>query len=406
MDTGPTITVYLGARPNTPKVWTLQQAVGKMRTPGAAWTYVHTGQHFDPRLGQGLCDELDLHVDRWLRCGDAASDAEQIGRLCALVERDLDEHPAEAVVVVGDVNSTVAAALVAARRGTPVIHLEAGLRSPDRTPEEANRRIVTACTDHHLATTAEAVDALHGEGIPGGSVHFVGNPMAECHLAHHDPDQDAATLNRLGLTPGTYVLATLHKPAALSHPKPVLDVLRDLAAHGLTPVLPLHPRAAGHLAENGLLDRSLSERVLPPQPYLAFGALLRNCAFVVTDSDGVQEEAAAARVACLATVPGSAREVTRAVGSTHFADSWLHLPTRDILALAAGRPTRRPERWDSRVSDRIATALDGILPALPHRGVHPRAERLGSRTPREPRQSRELRESRQSRARTRARSGR
>ncbi|MEU9291467.1 UDP-N-acetylglucosamine 2-epimerase [Streptomyces sp. NPDC048275] len=384
MDTGPTITVYLGARPNAPKVWTLQQAVGKMRTSGATWSYVHTGQHFDPRLGRRLCDELALQVDRWLRCGDAASDAEQLGRLCALVERDLDEHPAEAVVVVGDVNSTVAAALVAARRGTPVIHLEAGLRSPDRTPEEANRLIVTACTDHHLATTAEAVAALHGEGVPAEYVHFVGNPMAECHLAHHDPDADAAVLERLGLTRGGYVLATLHKPAALSHPKPVLDVLRDLAAHGLTPVLPLHPRAATHLVDHGLLDRVLAERVLPPQPYLAFGALLRNCAFVVTDSDGVQEEAAAAEVTCLATVPGSAREVTRACGSTHFADAWLHLTIRQILALAAGRPTGHPERWDSRVSDRIATALDGILPALPSRGIHPRAERLGSRTPRAP----------------------
>ncbi|MGW4381026.1 UDP-N-acetylglucosamine 2-epimerase [Kitasatospora sp. NPDC004531] len=376
MDTGPTITAYLGARPNTPKVWTLQRAVGKMRTPGVSWSYVHTGQHYDPRLGQGLCEELDLRVDRWLRCGDAASDAEQLGRLCALVERDLDEHPADAVVVVGDVNSTVAAALVAARRGTPVIHLEAGLRSPDRTPEEANRRIVTACADHHLATTAEAVDALRAEGVAAGDVHFVGNPMAECHLAHHDPDRDTEVLARLGLSPGGYVLATLHKPAALSHPKPVLDVLRDLAAHGLPPVLPLHPRAAAHLADHGLLDGALAERVLPPQPYLAFGALLRNCAFVVTDSDGVQEEAAAARVACLATVPGNARDVTRACGSTHFADSWLQLPTARIRELAAARPARRPPRWDTRVSDRLAAALDGILPALPHRGVHPRAERL------------------------------
>lgn len=195
MDTGPAITVYLGARPNAPKVWTLQQAVGKIRACGATWSYVHTGQHFHPRLGRGLCDELALRVDRWLRCGDAASDAEQFGRLCALVERDLDEYPADAVVVVGDVNSTVAAALVAARRGTPVIHLEAGLRSPDRTPEEANRRIVTACADHHLATTAEAVTALHGEGVPAEYVHFVGNPMAECHLAHHDPDADRRSWN-------------------------------------------------------------------------------------------------------------------------------------------------------------------------------------------------------------------
>ncbi|MFF2619825.1 UDP-N-acetyl glucosamine 2-epimerase [Kitasatospora sp. NPDC058046] len=384
MGTNPMITVYLGARPNAPKVWTLQQSVGKMRASGATWSYVHTGQHFDPRLGQGLCDELALQVDRWLRCGDCASDAEQLGRLCSLVERDLDEHPAEAVVVVGDVNSTVAAALVAARRGIPVIHLEAGLRSSDRTPEEANRRIVTACTDYHLATTAEAVAALHGEGVPAEHVHFVGNPMAECHLAHHDPDAGAAVLKRLGLTRGRYVLATLHKPTALSHPKPVLDILRDLAAHGLPPVLPLHPRAAAHLVDHGLLDRVLAERVLPPQPYLAFGALLRNCAFVVTDSDGVQEEAATAEVTCLATVPGSAREVTRACGSTHFADTWLNLTIQQILTLAADRPARRPERWDNQVSDRIATALNGILPVLPNRGIHPRAERLDSRTPTAP----------------------
>ncbi|KDN82246.1 UDP-N-acetylglucosamine 2-epimerase [Kitasatospora cheerisanensis] len=379
MDTGATVTVYLGARPNTPKVWTLQRAVGKLRTPGPAWSYVHTGQHYDPRLGAGLCEELELRVDRWLRCGEAATDAEQLGRLCTLVEQDLDRHPAGAVVVVGDVNTTVAAALVAARRGTPVIHLEAGLRSPDRTPEEANRRIVTACADHHLATTAEAVAALRAEGVPDAQVHWVGNPMAECHLAHDDPAADAAVLDRLGLTAGRYVLATLHKPAALSHPKPVLDVLRDLAAAGLPPVLPLHPRAAAHLVDRGLLDPGLAERVLPPQPYRAFGALLRHCAFVVTDSDGVQEEAAAARVSCLATVPGSAREVTRDCGSTHFADTWLELPTRRIVELAATRPARRPARWDSRVSDRIAAALDDILPALPQRGVHPRAERLAYR---------------------------
>ncbi|WP_338674498.1 UDP-N-acetylglucosamine 2-epimerase [Streptomyces sp. SCSIO 30461] len=125
-DTDRTITVYLGARTNVPKVWALQQAVGKMHTSAVNWSYVHTGQHFDPCLGREFCHELTLRVDRWLQCGNAASDAEQLGRLCTLVERDLDERPAE-VVVVGDVNSTVAAALVAARRGTPVIHLEAGL---------------------------------------------------------------------------------------------------------------------------------------------------------------------------------------------------------------------------------------------------------------------------------------
>ncbi len=218
MDTVATVTVYLGARPNTPKVWTLQRAVGKLRTPGPAWSYVHTGQHYDPRLGAGLCEELELRVDRWLRCGEAATDAEQLGRLCTLVEQDLDRHPAGAVVVVGDVNTTVAAALVAARRGTPVIHLEAGLRSPDRTPEEANRRIVTACADHHLATTAEAVAALRAEGVPDAQVHWVGNPMAECHLAHDDPAADAAVLDRLGLTAGRYVLATLHKPPRSATP--------------------------------------------------------------------------------------------------------------------------------------------------------------------------------------------
>jgi UDP-N-acetylglucosamine 2-epimerase (non-hydrolysing) len=364
------VTVYLGARPNVPKAWTLQQALRAAATvepaAGFTWSTVHTGQHTHPLLGQDLCDELEVRVDRNLGVAGGETTAERISALMIAIEADIRADAPSAVVAIGDVNTALACALVCARERIPLIHLEAGLRSGVETVEEINRRIIAACAQFHLATTESAARNLLAEGVPADRIWQVGNPMAECFLRTAQTVEDEKVLAEFGLVREDYVLATLHKSDTLTASSILVGLISEIA-QDLPVVFPCHPQTQLHLTETGLFG-DLHERVtvLPPLPYRAFGALLRSARAVVTDSDGVQEECAIGRVRCLSLVSATARPEILEADRHVSLNAWISRP-REAVRERWNRQGTPPSGWDERVSHRIALAVPEILHQLPAR---------------------------------------
>jgi UDP-N-acetylglucosamine 2-epimerase (non-hydrolysing) len=267
------------------------------------------------------------------------------------------------VVVYGDVNSTVAAALVAAKLGIPVAHVEAGLRSFDATmPEEVNRLVTDRLSDLLFATSPDAVAHLGNEGVHPGRIHLVGNPMIDTLLANLDRFDAAAARAEHGLA-ARYVVATLHRPANVDRPGDAAALVKGLhaVASQADVVLPLHPRGRESLRAAGLFDHP-GVRVIDPLGYVEFLGLVRGADAVVTDSGGVQEETTILGVPCLTIRPNTERPVTITHGTNR-------LVTRERLAeeaercLAAGRPADwpTPPLWDGHAGPRIAAVIARFL---------------------------------------------
>ncbi len=254
---------------------------------------VHTGQHYDPAMSSVFFEELGIRPpDRWLGVG-SGSHADQTARVMVALDPVVADLRPDVVVVVGDVNSTMAAALVAAKSPARLAHVEAGLRSRDWTmPEEVNRLVTDTVCDDLLAPSPDAVDNLLGEGHPRERVHLVGNVMIDTLFANLDRARRGDALERLGVEPGRYGLVTLHRPAnvdELGTLKSLLDALAEISAH-CPLVLPAHPRVAPQLAA---LEVPAGVHVVEPLGYLDFVAVEASARVVLTDSGGVQEETTA-----------------------------------------------------------------------------------------------------------------
>ncbi len=348
-----------GARPNFMKI---KPVLDALEARGATTVLVHTGQHYDERMSGVFFDELGIRApDAHLGVG-SGTHAEQTARvMLALEPLVIDEAP-DVVVVVGDVNSTLGAALVGAKCGRRVAHVEAGLRSGDWTmPEEVNRVATDRVSDHLLAPSADAVANLRAEGFADERIHLVGNVMIDTLLANLSRARARPVLDRLGLEPGGYGLVTLHRPATVDDPSVLAEVLGALAriAETLPLVFPAHPRVAARLA--GAAPAGIL--VIEPQGYLDFIALEAGARLVLTDSGGVQEETTALGVPCLTLRDNTERPVTVAEGTNVVVG---RDPARIVEAAQAvlGRPagpgttpTRRPALWDGRAAERIADVL-------------------------------------------------
>lgn len=368
------ILVVVGTRPNLVKAAPILRALDQQRTAGAAVArplLVHTGQHYDAALSADLFPDLRLPpADHHLGVGSgthAAMTAEVMRRLEPVL---VAERPA-LVVVVGDVNSTVAAALTAAKLELPVAHVEAGLRSGDRAmPEEINR-IVTDMLASVLFTTEAAADAnLRREGVPAERVHFVGNVMVDS-LLWALPQAETSTVGaRLGLDRGApFALLTVHRAGNLDA-APLAAILGAAAelARELPVVLPAHPRTRARIAAHGLsgLTRAPGDaadgRILLTEPlgYLDFIHLLARTRLVLTDSGGLQDETTALGVPCLTLRDTTERPVTLSAGTSVLVGSDRHrILAHARAALAAGPPAERPRPplWDGRAAERIAAVL-------------------------------------------------
>ncbi|WP_225826012.1 non-hydrolyzing UDP-N-acetylglucosamine 2-epimerase [Streptomyces naphthomycinicus] len=346
----------VGTRPNFVKAAPVVAALG---TAGCDQVLVHTGQHYDARMSDVFFRQLGLpRPDTDLGVG-SGSHARQTADLLTALEGELTARAPALVVVYGDVNSTLAAALVAAKLGVPVAHVEAGLRSFDMTmPEEVNRRLVDQLAELLLVTSPEAVGHLAREGADPARVHFVGNPMIDTlrtHLGLLDP---AAARGAHGL-PERYGVVTLHRPANVDDPDAARAAARALteAARHLDLAVPLHPRGRDALRAAGL-DGAPGVHLLEPLGYVEFMSLVRGAAAVITDSGGVQEETTVLGVPCLTLRTTTERPVTVTHGTNRLVTHQELVPAlRKAIDGGPAAPAEGPPLWDGKAGPRIARVV-------------------------------------------------
>jgi UDP-N-acetylglucosamine 2-epimerase (non-hydrolysing) len=377
------VLLVAGARPNYMKIapiwWAMRERAAEHFTP----VLVHTGQHYDDSMSGAFFRDLGLPEPAINLGAGSGSHAAQTAKVMTGFEQVLLAERPAAVVVVGDVNSTAACALVTAKidlggNGRPVrpllAHVEAGLRSRDRDmPEEVNRVVADALSDVLFTTCRDAGENLEHEGLPRERIHFVGNPMIDSLRRCLAAAKDGDLLERLGLAGRPFGLCTLHRPSNVDHPdvlERVLDTLAEIAAEAPV-VLPLHPRTRARIAGFGLGERIASparptrgvpERGLvgvEPLRYLEMLEAMRAAAFVLTDSGGIQEETTALGVPCVTLRENTERPVTITEGTNVLAG----LARQSILAALsearrkAANDARVPELWDGRAGERIVDAL-------------------------------------------------
>jgi UDP-N-acetylglucosamine 2-epimerase (non-hydrolysing) len=351
----------LGARPNFVKAAPVIRALAEL---GVEQRVVHTGQHYDERMSDVFFVQLGLpKPDLNLGVG-SGSHARQTAEVMVGLEDEFTENRPAMVVLYGDVNSTVAAALSGAKLHIPLAHVEAGLRSFDNTmPEEINRRVTDQLCDLLFVTSPEAIGHLAREGRPADTVHLVGNPMIDTLLSNLGKFDPEAARASYGLA-GPYVVATLHRPANVDSPVIAAELVRALheVAAELDVIFPLHPRGRATLTAAGLLE-SPRVHVVEPLGYIEFMSLVRGAAAIVTDSGGVQEETTLLRVPCLTLRPNTERPITITSGSNQ-------LVTRDALAakvlkaVASGPYSGDlPPLWDGHAGERIARITTAWLDA-------------------------------------------
>lgn len=359
------IVLVAGARPNFMKVAPLLQKCDRGQNIRAI--LVHTGQHYDEELSNIFFRDLGIRSpDYELKVG-SGSHAVQTAEIMQRFEPVCQAVRPDIVLVVGDVNSTLAAALVAVKLGIPVAHVEAGLRSFDRTmPEEINRVVADAVATWHFTTEPSANENLRREGIPDGQIHFVGNVMIDTLLACREQAAKSRILDALALRNGSanpvpYGVVTLHRPSNvddLARLAPLVRALREIAVE-LPLIFPVHPRTSGtlqHMGEGGGNERL---RLVRPLGYLDFLNLVSHARLMITDSGGIQEETTILQVPCLTVRETTERPVTitcgwnRLVGTSPAA---LVSACREELARAT-RSGKTPALWDGKASQRIIDIL-------------------------------------------------
>ena len=380
--------IVVGARPNFMKAAPILKAIHQFNASRDEWAepivpiLVHTGQHYDAQMSDAFFADLQMpRPDVFLGAG-SGSHAAQTAEIMKRFEPVLIEQAPDSLLVVGDVNSTLACALVAAKlpvESRPLIaHIEAGLRSFDRSmPEEINRILTDRISDLLFVTEESALKNLHAEGIPDDRIHFVGNTMIDSLREFAAKADLSSVLESLGLKRGNYALLTLHRAANVDDRDSFVEILEGLRelARSYRIIFPAHPRTQKQLREHGLesyfLDASFNDQpaaagiaMCPPQGYLDFLCLMKHACLVVTDSGGIQEETSALGVPCVTVRENTERPVTVKVGTNVLAgtkrDSIRH-SVRQQLGFR-GKP-QIPQKWDGMASGRIVQILaDQLIP--------------------------------------------
>ncbi len=368
------LALVVGARPNFIKAAPILDALEQIASIDV--TLIHTGQHYDPLLSDVFFDELNMRTpDVHLQVG-SGTHAVQTGRVMERFEEFLlaeqnGGRPIDRVVVLGDVNSTLACTLVASKMGVPVAHVEAGLRSFDRSmPEEINRVVTDSLSDLLLCSEPAGVENLRREGRGGKQIHLVGNVMIDTLFSFVEKAQNRTILEDLNLLPGGYGVVTLHRPSNVDDP----DQLRDLfsvmieISKQLPIVFAVHPRTARALEEAKLKRPTDHSQVimLGPQGYLDFLALTSQAKLVMTDSGGLQEETTALGVPCLTLRANTERPITLNEGTSMLIGNDFDQLRAGVEAVLDGDyPSGRcPELWDGRAGQRIARILAESLGIL------------------------------------------
>ena len=360
-----------GARPNFMKVAPIVAAVRGCARDDVSFSQVlvHTGQHYDDAMSDVFFRELELpEPDYHLGVG-SGSHAQQTAEILRRLEPVLMAEAPDLVVVVGDVNSTLAAALCAAKMQIRVAHVEAGLRSGDRSmPEEINRLLTDQLADLLFTTSRDADANLAREGFAPSKVHFVGNTMIDTLERLRTHADAASAMRRLGLRAQEYALVTLHRPSNVDDSGRLAHAAELLAAvaRRLPVVFPVHARTRRQLDDSGLLERLESTPGLTltePLGYLAFLGLMSDARLVLTDSGGIQEETTVLGVPCLTMRTTTERPVTVSEGTNRLVDphdaAAVLAAVDETLARPMPTPGRRPESWDGHAAERIVAVIAG-----------------------------------------------
>ena len=355
----PKLVHVIGARPNFVKMAPVVAALDRM--DAFHQRIVHTGQHYDARMSEDILADLDFPpADHFLGVGSGPH-GEQTAKVLAGFEKILFEERPDAVVVAGDVNSTLACALAASKLGIPVAHLEAGLRSGDWSmPEEVNRVLTDRLSDVLLTHSPEALDNLVAEGIGPERVHYVGNTMIDSLRRCERRARERAVHATLGLREHGYVLVTFHRPGNVDDPDRLTRIITELVhlSYRTPVVFPIHPRTRARLEASGELAQLETAGVhcIDPVGYLDFLSLQASAGAILTDSGGVQEEAAALGIPCFTFRPNTERPVTLTHGTNVLLGP-------DPAALTVARPSGWEPTpaaiplWDGHAAERVADAL-------------------------------------------------
>lgn len=358
------IVAVVGARPNFVKIAPIMAEL--VEYPYVSTTLVHTGQHYDAQMSDTFFSNLEIPRPEINLKVQSAGAVTQIADIMTRLEPVLEGIRPDVVVVVGDVNSTVAAALTAVKVDLPVAHVEAGLRSFDRSmPEEVNRVLTDAVSDLLFTTEPSANDNLVREGVAADKIHFVGNVMIDTLFRYREKARESNVLTRLGLGPGHYAALTLHRPSNVDDEGRLGLLLGSIARiQAEVPVVfPVHPRTRRRLeALAGVLPPMPGLRLSDPLPYIDFLRLMAEARCVLTDSGGIQEETTALRVPCLTLRENTERPVTVSRGTNRVVGIEPDAIYGAWRMVADGKwPSGQlPELWDGKAAGRIVRVLLGM----------------------------------------------
>ena len=366
-----------GARPNFMKISSIEHAITKSnveyRNEKIEHIIVHTGQHYDQKMSENFFEDLGIpRPDINLNVG-SGSHAIQTAEIMKRFEPILLKEMPDVLLVVGDVNSTIACALVAAKVQYPIehafsrpiiVHVEAGLRSFDRDmPEEVNRILTDALSDLLFVTEKDALANLKREGVNSQKIHFVGNVMIDTLQQHLEKSSKSTVKNDLGIS-SSFGLVTLHRPSNVDKKEVLLPIVKTLLeiSKKILLVFPVHPRTMNKLRQYMLLDEFEHENniiLTDPLGYLDFLSLINDSSFVITDSGGIQEETTFLRVPCVTLRENTERPVTVSVGSNYLigTDPSKICSTVEIILADGGKMAEIPELWDGRAGDRIIDVI-------------------------------------------------
>lgn len=356
------ITIIAGARPNFIKIAPIIKAIEKKQAEGTAISYrlVHTGQHYDKNLSDTFFEELNIpQPDANLEV-KSGSQAEQTAAIMMAFEKELIQNPSDLVLVVGDVNSTMACAIVAKKLHVKVAHVEAGIRSGDMTmPEEINRIVTDSITDYFFTTSTTASQNLIKYGAETSNIHFVGNVMIDTLYQNLTRISPPKFWDEFGLINNNYIILTLHRPANVDEEKSLLALLQgiDKMVGDKKIVFPIHPRTKAILGETKLTLKNIL--LVEPQGYLNFMFLIQNSFAVITDSGGISEETTVLNIPCFTMRNNTERPETQTIGTNTLVGTSIENLEKVYAQFLQNGPRKSgiPELWDGCASERIISIL-------------------------------------------------
>ncbi len=356
------ITLIAGARPNFIKIAPIIQAIEKKQTEGADVFYrlVHTGQHYDYNLSATFFEELNIPEPNANLEVKSGSQAEQTGAIMVAFEKELNENSCDLVLVVGDVNSTMACAIVAKKMNIKVAHVEAGIRSGDLTmPEEINRIVTDSITDYFFTTSISASENLLNNGMESSNVHFVGNVMIDTLYQNLDRISAPSFWDEFNLENENYIVLTLHRPSNVDEEKSLIDLLEgiDKMVGDKKIIFSIHPRTKAILGETNINFKNII--FVEPQGYLNFMYLIKNSFAVITDSGGISEETTVLGIPCFTMRTTTERPETIEIGTNKLVGNSienLKNSFEDFLKNGI-KKSGIPDLWDGKSSERIMAIL-------------------------------------------------